>query len=59
MAAICLGLIALIWFVFGQTTKFPFINFDDPEYVYEVPEINSGLSLHNMSFLVLGHGPSS
>src|SRR5256886_2775560 len=57
MAAICLGLIALIWFVFGQTTKFPFINFDDPEYVYEVPEINSGLSLHNIAW-AFTHWPS-
>src|SRR5438067_492398 len=57
MAAICLGLIALIWFVFGQTTKFPFVNFDDPEYVYEVPEINSGLSVHNIAW-AFTHWPS-
>ena len=48
VTGICTGLIALVWFVFGQTIKFPFVNFDDPEYVYEVPEINSGLSLHNV-----------
>ena len=48
LASICIGLVALVWFVFGQTIKFPFVNFDDPEYVYEVPEINSGLSLHNV-----------
>lgn len=49
-AAICAGLVALVCFVFGQTVRFPFINFDDPEYVYEVPEINSGLSWHNLNW---------
>ena len=52
------GLIALIWFVFGQTRNFPFINFDDPEYVYEVPEINSGLTLHNVAW-AFTHWPST
>src|SRR5205085_1155652 len=52
------GLIALIWFVFGQTRNFPFINFDDPEYVYEVPEINSGLTLHNIAW-AFTHWPST
>ena len=52
------GLIALIWFVFGQTRSFPFINFDDPEYVYEVPEINSGLSWHNVAW-AFTHWPST
>src|SRR5437016_1010987 len=56
--AVCAGLIALIWFVFGQTRNFPFINFDDPEYVYEVPEINSGLSLHNIAW-AFTHWPST
>src|ERR1041384_16453 len=55
---ICAGLIALIWFVFGQTRSFPFINFDDPEYVYEVPEINSGLSWHNVGW-AFTHRPST
>jgi protein O-mannosyl-transferase len=47
-AAICVVLIALVWFVFGQTIRFPFINFDDPEYVYEVPEINQGMNAHDI-----------
>ena len=57
-AGICAGLVALVWFVFGQTIKFPFINFDDPEYVYEVPEINSGLSLHNVAW-AFTHWPAT
>jgi tetratricopeptide (TPR) repeat protein len=58
VAGICAGLAALIWFVFGQTIKIPFINFDDPEYVYEVPEINSGLTLHNVTW-AFTHWPST
>jgi len=58
VAGICVGLVGLVWFVFGQTIKFPFINFDDPEYVYEVPEINSGLSLHNLKW-AFTHWPST
>ena len=58
LACVCLALVALIWFVFGQTAKFPFINFDDPEYVYEVPEINSGVSLHNLKW-AFTHRPST
>src|SRR5947207_1755052 len=52
------GLVALVWLVFGQTIKFPFINFDDPEYIYEVPEINSGLTLHNIQW-AFTHWPST
>ncbi len=58
VALICAGLVALVWFVFGQTITFPFINFDDPEYVYEVPEINSGVSLQNLKW-AFTHWPST
>lgn len=58
VGSICAGLVALVCFVFGQTIRFPFINFDDPEYVYEVPEINSGLSLHNLQW-AFTHWPST
>jgi tetratricopeptide (TPR) repeat protein len=58
IAGICAGLVALVWFVFGQAITFPFINFDDPEYVYEVPEINSGLSLHNVAW-AFAHWPAT
>ena len=58
VAAFCAGLVALVWFVFGQTITFPFSNFDDPEYVYEVPEINSGLSWHNIAW-AFTHWPST
>ena len=58
VAGICAGLVALVWFVFGQTIKFPFLNFDDPEYVYEVPEINGGLSWHNVAW-AFTHWPAT
>jgi tetratricopeptide (TPR) repeat protein len=58
VAGICVGLVALVWFVFGQTIKFPFVNFDDPEYVYEVPEINSGLTLHGLKW-AFTHWPAT
>jgi tetratricopeptide (TPR) repeat protein len=58
IAGICAGLVAIVWFVFGQAIRFPFINFDDPEYVYEVPEINSGLSLHNLKW-AFTHWPAT
>ncbi|MEP7015781.1 MAG: tetratricopeptide repeat protein [Verrucomicrobiota bacterium] len=55
--AICLLLVAITWFVFGQTIRFPFVNFDDPEYVYEVPEINHGLTPHGIVW-AFTHFPS-
>src|ERR1700736_5089286 len=58
LTSICVGLIGIVWFVFGQTVRFPFANFDDPEYVYEVPEINSGLSLHNLKW-AFTHWPAT
>ncbi|HME88992.1 MAG TPA: tetratricopeptide repeat protein [Chthoniobacterales bacterium] len=58
IAGVCAALVALVWFVFGQTIKFPFINFDDPEYVYEVPEINSGISWHNVAWAFV-HRPAT
>ena len=42
---ICIFLAGVIWVVFGQTTKFGFINFDDDEYVYANPEVSQGLTL--------------
>jgi tetratricopeptide (TPR) repeat protein len=42
--AICIFLAGITWIVFGQTLGYPFVNFDDPEYVYENPHINGGLT---------------
>jgi protein O-mannosyl-transferase len=43
-AIICLGLVALTWFVFGQTLRFGFINYDDPEWVSANPNVTAGLT---------------
>ncbi len=44
LAAICLALAGLTWAVFGQTLHHDFINYDDKTYVYENPNITSGLT---------------
>jgi len=50
-------LAGITWFVFGQTRTYPFVNFDDPEYVYEVPEINHGLTVQGLAW-AFTHLPS-
>jgi tetratricopeptide (TPR) repeat protein len=48
VAGICAGLVALVWFVFGQSIHFPFVNYDDPTYTYEAQEVIAGLSWHGV-----------
>ena len=45
IAIICVFLIAITWFVFGQTVHYDFVNYDDDTYVYANPLINSGLTI--------------
>jgi tetratricopeptide (TPR) repeat protein len=42
--AICLGLVALTWIIFGRTIGFNFFNYDDSFYVYQNPSISNGLT---------------
>src|SRR5437899_2990915 len=44
-AIICVFLIAITWFVFGQTVRYDFVNYDDDTYVYANPLISSGLTI--------------
>jgi tetratricopeptide (TPR) repeat protein len=44
VAGICVALVAFVWFAFGQSTQFPFVNYDDPNYVTENPAVIHGLS---------------
>src|SRR5467141_3408324 len=37
-------LMAITWLVFGETLRHPSINFDDQEYVFENPKINTGVT---------------
>jgi protein O-mannosyl-transferase len=41
---VCLALVAITWFVFGQTLQHDFVNFDDHVYVYQNPQITHGLT---------------
>jgi len=45
IAIVCVFLIAITWFVFGQTVRYDFINYDDDAYVYANPLISSGLTI--------------
>jgi len=44
MLAICLGLAAITFAVFWQTTHFAFLNYDDDVFVSENPKLAAGLS---------------
>src|SRR5437868_15406420 len=44
VAGICASLVGLVWFAFGQSAYFPFVNYDDPTYTYENPAVVQGLS---------------
>ena len=45
---ICIFLAAIVWFVFGQTRHYDFVNFDDNTYVYENPAVSQGLTGHGI-----------
>lgn len=55
---ICLGLIVLVWFVFGQTLTFDFVNYDDGSYVYANPQISNGITIEGIQW-VLTHPHSA
>jgi protein O-mannosyl-transferase len=44
IVGVSISLIAIIWLVFGETLHHPSINFDDPGYVFENPQITAGLT---------------
>jgi protein O-mannosyl-transferase len=44
VVAICAALAGITWTVFGQTLRYDFINYDDDLYVYENPNVVSGLT---------------
>jgi Tfp pilus assembly protein PilF len=50
IVGICVFLAAITWLVFGQTLGHEFINYDDPEYVYNNLQVASGLSLHGVTW---------
>ena len=46
--AVCLGLAAMTFAVFGQTLRHEFIDFDDGDYVFENPMVARGLTFKGM-----------
>jgi len=48
--AICIFLAAIVFLVFGQTLRFPFINYDDDIHVYAQPEITAGITWHGVAW---------
>jgi tetratricopeptide (TPR) repeat protein len=42
--ALCFGLVAITWAVFGQTLHHEFINYDDPLYVLQNPHVRAGVT---------------
>src|SRR5215467_4046986 len=50
IVSICALLTAITWAVFSQTLSFPFITYDDPQYVYANPNVSSGVSLPRISW---------
>src|SRR5207253_724854 len=57
ISAIAAVIAGMVWLVFGQTVNYPFVNFDDPVYVYQQPEINAGLTLQGIRW-AFTHLPS-
>ena len=47
-------LIAITWFVFGQTVRYDFVNYDDNTYVYANPLITSGLTVSGAIHAFIG-----
>ncbi len=39
-----IALVLMVWFVFGQTLTFDFVNYDDPQYVTDNPLVLSGIT---------------
>ncbi len=47
---ICLGLIVLVFAIYGQTLRHGFQNFDDPLFVTENPVIQKGITLEGLKY---------
>jgi tetratricopeptide (TPR) repeat protein len=54
--AVCVFLLVAVALVFGQTIRHEFVNFDDDRFVYENPQVTSGLTLHGIVWAISDHG---
>ena len=50
LAAISAGLAVAVFVAFGGTLHHAFINFDDPVYVIDNPEVSAGLTAHGIAW---------
>jgi tetratricopeptide (TPR) repeat protein len=50
IVSICGLLAVLTWAVLGHTLTYPFVTYDDPQYVYANPDISGGVSLPRISW---------
>jgi len=48
VASICIGLVAVVWAVFGQTIHFKFLTYDDNKYVFDNAHVRAGISPANI-----------
>ena len=53
-AVLCLALIALTWGIFGKTTGYEFVDYDDPSYVTEEPNVTGGLTTRGVIWAFTG-----
>ena len=54
----CLGLVAAVWAIYGQSLGFEFVNFDDDAHITDNPHVVSGLTRENLVWDFGIHGPS-
>src|SRR5262249_3851098 len=50
IVVICVFLATITWLVFGQTLGHGFVNYDDPQYVYDNVQVTGGLTLHGLTW---------
>jgi len=47
--AICIFLAMIVWFVFGQTLHYEFVNYDDGRFINENSTVTAGLTLNGIA----------
>ena len=48
--AVCVALAIVVWISFGGAVHNSFVNFDDGDYVYENPQVTSGITLQGIQW---------
>ena len=56
IVGVCVFLATIVWIVYGQTSRFPFVDFDDDQYVYQNPMVAHGLTLAGIKSALSAHG---